>query len=58
MRWKHKFRIIGWVTTEQCVEVGILETNESLRDIWDILYQTFQDGSYKEGLHALEEKEL
>lgn len=56
MTWKHKFTVFGWVSTEVYITLGTIETNKSLRDIWDILYLTFVNDYCSEGIFVKEEK--
>lgn len=49
---KKTYRIMGWVTPDLCVDIGTFETRENLHDVWDMILQVFDDGSYPEGLIA------
>ena len=44
---KHSYKVFGWVTTEICVEAGVVETKMSLKEIYDIVSQIF---IYPEGI--------
>ena len=51
-----KYTICGYVNPELCIEIGEFETKHKLTEIWQLIIQIFQDGSYPEGIIARRQK--
>lgn len=47
-----KYSIQGYAKSDLCIELGTFETKLSLREVWDLVIEIFDDGSVPEGIVA------
>lgn len=47
-----RYSIQGYVNRDLCIELGVFETKLSLREVWDLIIEIFDNGSVPEGIVA------